>query len=135
MARSRTIWKDGQLFAEYVNDELVWLNPNYRAPARSALKAPMVMRDMGEYVSTLDGAHITSRSQHREHMRKHDVIEVGNERLKGMPEPPRTTNRELGEAIKRRIDEVAAMPQAQYDAHVQTQAAEHQAIGGLVTAS
>lgn len=135
MARSRTIWKDGQLFAEYEGDKLVYLNPSYRPPARSdAVKAPMVVRDMGEYVSPVDGSHITSRSQHRDHLRAHDLIEVGNERLKGMPEPVRP-DRNLGEAIKRRIDEVAAMPQGQYDAHVQQQAAEHKAVADLVTAS
>jgi hypothetical protein len=77
------------------------------------------MRDIGEYKSPLDGRMITSRSQHRDHMREHDVIEVGNEPIGNMT-PPNTDAkpREIGEIVKRRIEEVSAMPQAQYDAHV-----------------
>jgi hypothetical protein len=37
-----------------------------------------LMPDKLEYVSPMDGTHITSRSQHRDHMRKHDVIESGD---------------------------------------------------------
>lgn len=43
--------------------------------------APHVIEDMKPYRSPLDGSMVTSRSQHRDHMRKHGVIEVGNERL------------------------------------------------------
>lgn len=46
-----------------------------------ASAAPMVMRDIGEYVSPIDNQVITSRSHHRNHMRVHNVIEVGNERV------------------------------------------------------
>lgn len=40
-----------------------------------------VVCDMKPYKSPLDGSWVTSRSQHRNHMKKHDVIEVGNENL------------------------------------------------------
>lgn len=40
-----------------------------------------VMEDMKPYKSPIDGEIISSRSHHRAHMRKHGVIEVGNERL------------------------------------------------------
>lgn len=51
--------------------------------------APMVMGDIEPYRSVLDGSWITSRSQHRAHMQKHGVIEVGNEKLQPSrrPEP------------------------------------------------
>jgi hypothetical protein len=42
--------------------------------------APMIMRDLEPYRSPLDGSMVTSRSQHRAHMRQHGVIEMGNER-------------------------------------------------------
>lgn len=42
-----------------------------------------VMADMKEYRSPLDGTVVRSRKHHRDHMRKHGVIEVGNEKLKG----------------------------------------------------
>lgn len=46
---------------------------------RPEVNAPMVMPDIGEYTSMVDGTRITSRSQHRAHLRQHGVIEVGNE--------------------------------------------------------
>ena len=41
-----------------------------------------VMADMKEYQSPLDGSVVRSRKHHRDHMKRHDVIEVGNERIK-----------------------------------------------------
>ncbi len=41
--------------------------------------APSVMSDLAPYRSMVDGKMITSRSQHREHLRRHSLIEVGNE--------------------------------------------------------
>lgn len=42
----------------------------------------LVMPDIAPYVSTIDGSVITSRSRHREHLRAHGCIEVGNEKPK-----------------------------------------------------
>ena len=41
--------------------------------------APMVMKDIQPYQSMIDGSEITSRSRHREHLREHGCVEVGNE--------------------------------------------------------
>lgn len=41
--------------------------------------APMVMADIQPYRSQIDGTYITSRSQHRKHLKAHNCIEVGNE--------------------------------------------------------
>lgn len=136
-ARYKAVFKDGKLFAEYENGELTYLSDEYRAPKRSDHAMPMIMRDIGEYRSPLDGAMITSRSQHRDHMRAHDVVEVGNEKIGAMQAAAEryspSVDRELGEAIKRRVDEVQAMPQAQYDEHVQKQAFEHAEVAALAT--
>lgn len=40
---------------------------------------PMVMPDIQPYKSMIDGSLITSRSRHREHLRAHNCIEVGND--------------------------------------------------------
>lgn len=40
---------------------------------------PMVMPDIQPYQSMIDGTLITSRSQHREHLKANGCIEVGNE--------------------------------------------------------
>jgi hypothetical protein len=41
--------------------------------------APMVQADIKPYRSMIDGSMITSRSQHRDHLRQHNCVEVGNE--------------------------------------------------------
>ena len=43
------------------------------------LVAPMVQTDIQPYKSMIDGSMITSRSQHRNHLRDHNCIEIGNE--------------------------------------------------------
>jgi len=39
----------------------------------------MFMPDIQPYMSMVDGSMIASRSHHREHLKRHGVIEVGNE--------------------------------------------------------
>jgi hypothetical protein len=39
----------------------------------------MIISDKVEYRSTITGEPITSRSQHREHLKRHGCVEVGNE--------------------------------------------------------
>lgn len=41
--------------------------------------APSIQADIKPYKSMIDGSMITSRSQHRNHLRQHNKIEVGNE--------------------------------------------------------
>lgn len=98
------------------------------------IACPYVVRDIGEYRSPIDNQMITSRSAHREHLKVHDVIEVGNERMPA-PSTQAPDTRPIGEAIKRRIEEVKALPQADYDHHVHVQQAEHAEVAALVTAA
>ena len=44
--------------------------------------APDIMPDIQPYQSMVDGSIITSRSRHREHLRQHRCVEVGNDALK-----------------------------------------------------
>jgi len=44
----------------------------------SSDEAFFYLPDKAAYVSPMDGTEITSRSQHREHMNKHGVIEAGD---------------------------------------------------------
>lgn len=69
-----------------------------------AFDAPMVMSDIQPYKSMVTGEMITSRSAHRDHLRRHQLIEVGNEvnHLKDSrrrPEPPK--------GLKERIAQIA----------------------------
>lgn len=61
----------------------------YVAPASASF---YVMPDIQPYRSMVDGSIVGGRRQHREHLRQHNVIEVGNELDKATPkplEPPR----------------------------------------------
>lgn len=49
--------------------------------------APKVIKDIDPYVSQIDGSLITSRSQHRDHLKAHGCVEVGNEKM----EPRKTS--------------------------------------------
>ena len=44
---------------------------------------PLIMPDIAPYQSMVTGEMIGGRRQHREHLRQHGVIEVGNELDKG----------------------------------------------------
>lgn len=55
------------------------------APMTRQIVAPMVAADIQPYQSMCDGSMITSRSQHRAHLRQHGVVEVGNEKIKPPP--------------------------------------------------
>lgn len=48
--------------------------------------APNVMNDIQPYESVITGETITSRSQHRRHLKQHGCEEVGNEKPKWMRE-------------------------------------------------
>jgi hypothetical protein len=45
----------------------------------SDVNAPMVMNDIAGYKSMQTGEWIGSRSQHREHLKAHRLLEIGNE--------------------------------------------------------
>ena len=42
-------------------------------------EAPRVMSDIGGYISQVNGQYIDSRSKHRDHLKRHGMIEVGND--------------------------------------------------------
>lgn len=41
--------------------------------------ASMVMSDIGGYISQVDGSWIESRSKHRDHLKRHGMVELGND--------------------------------------------------------
>ncbi len=65
-------------------------------------KTAMVMGDIQPYQSMVTGEMINSRSQHREHLKTHRLVEVGNETKYLAPKP-----KELPPGLKRRIIEIA----------------------------
>ena len=85
MSRSRTLWDRKGLLAEYLDDVLVWVREGAFDGIYSS--GPQVIRDINPYKSMINGQMITSRSQHRTHLRDHGCIEVGNEIPKSAPKP------------------------------------------------
>ena len=86
----------------------------------------MVMYEIQPYKSMITGEMITSRAQHREHLKMHHATELGNEPLKWLEKPYQgipdanpqgrreiiraqfdaMTHREFKAAIKRDVDRV-----------------------------
>ena len=86
----------------------------------------MIMPDIKPYQSMIDGSMITSRSEHRAHLKQHGCVEIGNEALKIAERAPRgipdaapqqrkeliraqvdaLTHREFRAALKRDADRV-----------------------------
>ena len=67
----------------------------HRAENRSA----MIMPDIDPVRSPIDGTMLTSRSRHREHLKRHGVVCVGNEKLsKCRPDEPKVDH-----ALKRQL--------------------------------
>ena len=65
-------------------------------------RAPRVSSDIQPYISQIDGSVISSRSQHRNHLKDNGCIEVGNEKM----EKPKTSwieKKENKEALRREI--------------------------------
>lgn len=62
--RQTYVWKNGSLHPK----------TNQRKP-----HAPMVINDLEPYQSAVTGEYIDGRRAHRQHLRRYDLIEVGNE--------------------------------------------------------
>jgi hypothetical protein len=64
----------------YIQDPVTHkLIPKDEYYSQQDVNAPMIMGDIAPYKSMIDGQMITSRSQHRNHLKQHGMIEVGNE--------------------------------------------------------
>lgn len=58
-----------------INGELIEVGSDYVPEPRG----PLVMPDIQPYRSMIDGRVINSRSSHREHLKAHGCVEVGND--------------------------------------------------------
>ena len=76
MSRYRAIYDTAGLKAEYQDGELTfWRDDGPRVETKNV----HVIKDIEPYKSMINGEMITSRSQHRAHLRAHNCIEIGNE--------------------------------------------------------
>jgi hypothetical protein len=68
-------------------------------------EAPMVVPDIEGHISMADGTWISSRSKHRENLKRNNCIEIGND--VPMQQKPIEISRKDQEARKRQIAEIA----------------------------
>ena len=59
-----------------------------RKPMFQVMFAPQITTDIQPYRSMITGERIAGRSQHREHLRRHGCIEIGNEMPKSKAAKP-----------------------------------------------
>lgn len=67
--------------------------------------APFVMNDITPYKSVITGEPITSRNQHHAHLRKHKMVELGNEMPKAFKAP--NVSADLRQDLKPIVDKLA----------------------------
>ena len=92
MSKYKAIYDSKGKVAEYHDGELTWVRED---SSEDKASTPMIMLDIQPYTSMVDGSTITSRSKHREHLRQHNCIEIGNEKMQNTPPPPSNNRREL----------------------------------------
>jgi hypothetical protein len=73
--------------------------------AMKSREAPMVMPDIEGHISMADGSWISSRSKHRENLKRNHCIEIGND-VPMQQKPPELSKQSM-EARKRQIAELA----------------------------
>ena len=73
--------------------------------AMKSRKAPMVMPDIQGHISMADGTWVSSRSKHRENLKRNNCVEIGD----AVPttQKPIEFSRKEQEARKRQIAEIA----------------------------
>ena len=96
--RTRYVWRDGEMI------EIAVAHPGAEPKIH-------VVSDIGGYKSMADGSWISSRSQHREHLKRHNCFEVGNE----MPKPRQATLPSREMRIKRLREQLWNMTDKQAD--------------------
>jgi hypothetical protein len=78
--RKRWIYKDGEA---------------YEVGEYEAEPQHYILPDIQPYQSMADGSMITGRRQHREHLRQHNCIEIGNESMENKVEKPKDNRRDI----------------------------------------
>jgi len=110
MSKYKAIYDRKGLLAEYQDGELVWVREELDKHTK---QGHQIMLDIQPYKSMVDGSMITSRSKHREHLRQHNCIEIGNEKMQNTPPPVLTSRREmlhrrLGDMSDRQANQILA---------------------------
>lgn len=75
--RTRTLFDRKGAFAEYVDNELIWLREDRGGEAIVA--GTQIIPDIGAYTSMITGQVIDGRKRHRDHLKAYNCVEVGND--------------------------------------------------------
>ncbi len=67
----RYVWRDGQFVGRKTGSPMV-------KPYAGKVVAPIVMSDIAEYASPIDGRMITSRSERLEDLKRNNCVEAGD---------------------------------------------------------
>lgn len=92
MSRSRSIYDNHGKVVEFLDGEIVWAREDFGAQKPESVQ---VIKDIEPYQSMVTGEMITSRSRHRDHLRQHNCIEVGNEKMVSTPKLVLNNRREF----------------------------------------
>lgn len=65
----------------WIQDKNGNLIPEEEYYQREEVNAPMILPDIQPYRSMATGEMITGRRQHREHLKAHGLVEIGNEKM------------------------------------------------------
>lgn len=92
MSRATYVWRNGELVEKHL-----------AAPLDSGDGAPSFIPDIQPFVSPIDGTVISSRTQYRDHCKRHDVVPTAE--LAGLPNQrtPAARTRQDQEQLKRQI--------------------------------
>lgn len=93
MSRYRAIFDKHGIAAEFDGEELTWIRKDRIEKPKG--QSAMIMRDIDPYKSMITGEMISSRSRHREHLRDHNCIEVGNEKMVNTKPSTRTDRKKI----------------------------------------
>lgn len=91
----------------YIQDPVTYeLIPAEEYVPREVNRGPTVIGDIQPYRSMVNGEMIDGRRQHREHLKRHGVVEVGNDLDKAAPKPiyePRGLKEQIAREVYRKL--------------------------------
>lgn len=101
MSHYRAIYDKKGLLMEIEDGEVTFVRDDYSAPQDAGFQ---IISDIEPYQNMIDGRMITSRSEHRELLRRHNCIEIGNEKMETRPVEQKSSRREQ---IARRLGDMS----------------------------
>jgi hypothetical protein len=104
MSRYRCLFDRHGKLAEFQDGELVWARPG--AFDDQQADGPQIVRDIEPYRSMIDGTMIDGRKRHRDHLKAHGCLEVGNDTSHLKPRAALPPQRSVKESLHRVLADV-----------------------------